>query len=333
MIQSKGFASQSYLSNDVKKKNFDEEWGKSVERFKIIVGFSSLNLNLKHPKTGRLTKPHDALPEIFEQWLNIHTIWDRRSLMFEILCELIGQHMKPWQIANYFVADRKPFDALDVLQESNKVQIDQEDYASHCAALAKTLIALNYYEDALQWARRSVDVEPNNYRFQVTLADAYSLCSYCDEANAIYQERIATIPKTDSDSISQMFYDFFALETGAIPSPIFALRIAEQLSDPAQSAEFWQLAEVEFYDSPHFRMQHSYYLAKSGEVQRSFAKLLALVQEMPWLREASLNLMRFFDYFKKSGNEVMPDFKAELRQKIKEQGWTFEEIKELEINH
>ncbi len=51
-------------------------------------------------------------------------------------------------------------------------------------------------------------------------------------------------------------------------------------------------------------MQHAYHLANSNALQHSFAKLIALVQEMPWLREASLNLINFFEHFDPSGKKL-----------------------------
>ncbi|WP_017326742.1 tetratricopeptide repeat protein [Synechococcus sp. PCC 7336] len=315
-----------------KREEFDREWMQAVERFKIVVGFKSFSLKLKHPKTHKLAKPHIAIPEIFKEWQGIESLWDRRSLMFEVLNGLLAQHMKPWQTANYLTANRNPLEALNILENSIKENIHDEDWTESCAALAKTLIALTYYKDALQWAQRSSQANPENFRFQVILADAYFLCNYYDEANAIYKELISGVASSNSNSVFEIFSDFFMIEKGVIPSPIFALRIGENLSDPAQIWDFWKLAEAEFYDNPYFRVQHSYYLAKSGFLQRSFSKLLALVQEMPWLREASLNLMKIFEYFEQSENEVMPDFKAKLKQRIEEQGWTFEGIEELEIN-
>ena len=319
MAKFKGLDKQSQKSKD----DFNKEWIEAITRFKVMVGFKSFNLNLKHPKTKNPAKPHEAIPEIFHQWQEIQSIWDRRSLIFEAIYQFSGQFMKPWQVANYLVAIREPLEAFDILLEASKNQISQEDYGLHCAALANTLNVLSYYEDALQWAQKANQAVSNDRYFQVLLADSYWLCRHCDEANTIYQNLIAQIPQSEDDSISQMFSDFFALETGAIPSPIFAIQIGKKLSDPSQAEEFWQLAEAEFYHNPYFRMNHAYYLTDRGETERGFAKLATLVKEMPWLREANLNLVEYFNSFNAAlGKQIMPELEAEVRQRIQENAWT-----------
>ena len=127
----------------------------------------------------------------------------------------------------------------------------------------------------------------------------------------------------ENNSISQMFSDLFARETGVVHSPIFAMTIGKSLSDPTQAEEFWNLAEAEFYHSPYFRMHHAYHLTNEGKAEQGFAKLIALVQEMPWLREVNLNLIQYFERFNAAlGKNIMPELEAEIRQRIQEKGWT-----------
>lgn len=101
-----------------------------------------------------------------------------------------------------------------------------------------------------------------------------------------------------------------------------ALELGRDLSDPAQRAAFWARAEDEFYDSPHFRVMHAYYLMEQKEQARFFAKLAALVKEMPWVKEANINLLRYMEHIDPTGQEVMPDFQAEIRERIRANGWT-----------
>ena len=304
-------------------KLFDDDWYLCVSKFKCIVGFKSLNLNLKHPKTQKSTSPHEYIPDIYCEWKNIKSPWDRQSLLFSVIYDLVGKYMKPWQVANYFIANRSPFEAFKILQETSSEDLG-EDFPQHCAALAKSLCSLTYYEESLVWAEKAYQLEHSTPRFGTILADAYFLVDRTEEASKIYQSRISLVPPSPSDSISEMFLETFSIEQGVIPSPIFAIQIGQQLSDPKQSDEFWKLAEVEFYYSPYFRSHHAYYLASKGKIKECLAKLVALVQEMPWLQEASLNLKYMFDYFNQRGDRIMPDFQEGLSQQILDRCWTSE---------
>ena len=114
-------------------------------------------------------------------------------------------------------------------------------------------------------------------------------------------------------------------------SPVMAFQIGQSLSDPRQAAEFWGLAETEFYDSPHFRMMHAYYLAEQGDRERFFAKLAALVMDMPWVKEANLNLLEFMKQVDPSGQNVLPELRAEIEERIQENGWTLQGMHRMEL--
>ena len=114
-------------------------------------------------------------------------------------------------------------------------------------------------------------------------------------------------------------------------SPFFALEVAGSLEDPEQAAQFWKLAEAEFYDSPHFRMEHAYHLSATGQVMEAFAKLAALVGEMPWLREAQINLLQLFNHLDPGAGQLMPDLRRQVEAKIQEEGWTTDGLRMIEI--
>jgi tetratricopeptide (TPR) repeat protein len=310
---------------------FNTEWGECIAIFKCAAGLNSLNIDLKHPKTNQPMTAYEQIPDIYHQWLEIRSPWDRQSLLFSVIYDLVGEYMKPWQVANYLTADRNPLEALTILEESISDNSD-EDYPPYCAALAKSLCSLTYYEESLKWAKRAHQAEPVNPHFDSILADAYFLTGYDSEASQIYQSRISLVPPSHSDSISEFFSVIFSIRQGVIPSPIFAIQFGQQLSNPKQSDEFWKLAEAEFYYSPYFRSHHAYYLASKGQIKECLAKLIALVQEMPWLQEASLNLMHIFECFNQKGERIMPDFQKSLTEKILSRGWTNERMFILQIS-
>src|SRR5262249_34877877 len=155
-----------------------------------------------------------------------------------------------------------------------------------------------------EWARKASGAAPDDPRIRVVLADALHLTGAGDEAHAIYDGLMARAGgsgKSGTEVVDEMFDRLFARDSGAVSSPVLALEGAEQLQDPAQREQFWDLAETEFFYSPYFRMHHAYYLAKMGETNRSFAKLIGLVQETTWIKEASLNLELYFDQLDPEG--------------------------------
>jgi tetratricopeptide (TPR) repeat protein len=307
-------------SRDKNHEIFDKEWNKTVNLFGVITGTKSFSINLKHPVTKQPCNPHESLKETFKSWEEVQTKYDSRSMILEAVYDLVGQYLKPWQIANYLTTNRKPLEAFETLQEASYSNLGEE-YSQHYAALSKSLCSLTYHKESLIWAEKAYQSESSNPHFQIILADAYFLSGQTEEASKIYQSRISLVTPSDSDSISEMFLETFSIEKGVLPSPVFAIQLGQQLSDPKQSAEFWTLAEAEFYYSPYFRSHHAYYLASKGQINECLAKLIALVQEMPWLQEASLNLKYILDYFNQRGNRIMPDFQVSLSKIIVERDW------------
>ncbi|PSB55830.1 hypothetical protein [Chamaesiphon polymorphus] len=299
---------------------FNTEWKASIAKFQSIAGLKSLNIDLKHPQTKQPMTAYQQLPDLYDEWMEIRSTWDKESLFFSVIYDLVGQYMQPWQVANYLTIDRNAFQAFDILTEASQGNVG-EDYSSHCASLAKSLCSLTYFDESLVWAKKACQAEPNNSHFKIVLADAHFLSGDCDRACKMYDKCVSSIPKSLSESVGEMFLATFSIEHGVVPSPIFAIQLGRQLSDPQQSAEFWKLSEAEFYYSPYFRAEHAYHLASKGRNEECLAKLITLVQEMPWLQEASINLKSLFDCFNQNGNRIMPDFQQELSERIKERGW------------
>jgi tetratricopeptide (TPR) repeat protein len=315
----------------LKMNKFNQEWEQTAKLFGILIASESFNINLNHPLTKKKCNPHEALFEVVEKWRKIQSPWDRRSLLFQTIFNLVAQYLKPWQIANYLVADRQPLEAFEILQEFISRDL-KEDHSQYCASLARSLSSLSYYEDSLTWALKAHLLEPDNLRFKVLLADAYYLVERFDEANQTYQSYLPQVSYSENDSTQEMFQDVFSLEHGLIPSPIFAIQFTHLLADEIQLNEFWDLAATEFYYSPYFRSHHAYYLADKGQIKECLAKLIALVQEMPWLREASLNLEYLFECFNKRNEIIMPDFQRILSERIHDQGWTKDGIFILQVS-
>jgi hypothetical protein len=316
---------------------FDEEWYRAVRRFAIVTGYGvdGFEFNLRHPETREIMPPHLGIAPYFEDWKQIRTPWDRMDLFFRLILDTQGiENFHPWAVANVMTACRQVEQAYEMLQGTELTEAGTKYYARHCGAFARTLIPLNHPSEALEWAQAADAADSGNARLRLLLADALHFNGRCEEATAIYSGLMATAAPTPDeapDPIGDLFSRLFALETGTVPSPFFALDVVGSLEDPEQAAQFWKLAEAEFYDSPHFRMQHAYRLAAVGQTREAFAKLAALVGEMPWLREAQINLLHVFTHLDPNGGKLMPDLRRQVEAKIREEGWTTEGMRMIEI--
>lgn len=316
------------------EQHFDEEWSNALTRFGVVTGVGTINFDLKHPQTQQPISPHLGLGGTFTEWQEIRSPYDRRRLLFDLLFSMMQDHLNVWHTANYLVAVRSPDKALRLLEESPPPVAGDEGHAGHCAAFARALLAITRHAEAVPWARQAVAGEPDGGHFQTLLADALHMGEGREEAHEIYTRLMATGKGSDNDGVAvveEMFHNLFARETGVMPSPVMAVELAESMGDASQAEDFWLRGETEFYDSPYFRMRHAYYLANAGAMEQSFAKLLTLVQEMPWVKEASLNLLKYFEHFATSGHDLMPEFRAELGHRIEENGWTTEGMRDLTV--
>jgi tetratricopeptide (TPR) repeat protein len=316
---------------------FDADWFRAVRRFAIVSGYGvdGFQFNLRHPETNELMAPHLGITPYFEDWKQIRSPWDRLDLFYRLIIGTRGvENFHPWAIANILTASRRPQEALETLKATELAEAGSEYYARHCGAFARALIPLSHPVEALQWAQTAATADPDDSRLQLLLGDALRFNGQCEEANAIYSGLMATAepsPDEAPDPIGDMFGRVFALETGAVSSPFFALDIAATLGDPEQAEQFWKLGEAEFYDSPQFRMQHAYRLVAGGQALEGFAKLAALVNEMPWLREAQINLLQLFRHLDPAGDRLMPELRGKVEQTITEQAWTTEGMQLIQI--
>jgi hypothetical protein len=330
------FGSDESAGEDPLATIFDQEFFRAVRRFAIVSGYGdAFKLTLRHPETSEPMAPHVGIAPYFEKWKTIRTPWDRVELFFRYFLESRGsENFDPAAVANILTVLRLPQEALELLNRYELSEPDSDVYARHCGAFARAMIPLERREEALQWARTAATAAPEDARLQLLLADALRLSGAREEAGAIYSslmDTAAPAPDEAPDPIGDVFSRLFAGETGVVPSPFFALDIVATLEEPEQAAQFWKLGEAEFYDSPHFRMQHAYYMASAGQVKEAFAKLAVVVQEMPWLREAQINLLQLFKYLDPEGRSLMPDLRQKVEQMIQEQGWGMEGMTLLEI--
>lgn len=279
-------------------------------------------------------QPHEGLNATFAEWKQIQSTWDQERYLLSFMLSGFGKSMNVWQVANILTAVRQPDKALQLLEENPQPVTDAKDYISHYCSFAKAHIGLQQANLALEWAKKAFNADPTNPRIRTLYADALRLTGECDESEQIYAELIKSAKQTtvgDNESMTSMFMSLFARDTGAA-SPILAVQLVEMMTDKTQADEFWKLGEAEFYASPYFRMHHAYHMLKSGQTERALAKLVALVQEMPWLREANLNLNILLKQIDPNVDKFMPEFQTQLRQRISEKGWTTDDMHPIQVD-
>lgn len=314
---------------------FDAEWERALLRFRNDTGMSDLKFGLVHPKTGETMTPHEGLGATFAEWKQADSPMNKRRVLNHFLAEVLQNSMTAWHVANFLTFDSRPAEALNVLEGNEPAEVGAADYGFYCAAYSRALMSMTHYDDALDWATWAAEFAPENASFQIVLADALHQTGQCEAAHDIYSHFMTTGSVSQAEgtaAIDVMFDRLFARDTGVASSAVLALDIVNQLSDPKQQARFWERAEPEFYYSPYFRMHHAYQLMKQGEAERSFAKLIALVQEMPWLKEANLNLERYFTAYDPTGQQIMPELQAAVRRRIQENGWTIEGMQQISVH-
>lgn len=321
--------------SEAQKQMFDQEWFAAVNRFFIVAGMGNSRFDLIHPETKEKMQPHEGLAGTLGDWVKIQSPWDRRRLLFDTILQTMWKSMKHWWIANILIANREPNKAIGLMKREPAPPADTEDYVYYCESYARVWQYLQQPQEALEWIQKAYSIANDNKIVRVRMADVLHMTGECDQAHEIYTSLMQSVKKGENPAggtIKTMFEDIFALETGAVPSPVFAIDIGEKLSNPQQAAEFWQLGEIEFYDSPYFRMHHAYYYIAHKDLPRAIAKLIALIQEMPWLREATLNLDTLFKKVDPSGTQVMPELQKQIRETIQKQGWTADGMYEISID-
>ena len=293
---------------DSEVTKFDAEFIVTIPRY-ISTPEAKVDLRARHHQTNELIPYAIAFPEYFEQWKQIRSIWDRRSLIYSVLDQQIGNQLELWQAIERFTIDRYPQKALEIAAQNVQPK-DLED-ANFFAATAKAKFVLTQYAEAESDAKKSLQIESQHRRGKTVLADIYHFTGKESKAHEIYdqllQERLSGAPSNTSLN----FTELVGFDADILHSPIYAA--AWLKSDPKSNTEIWDWAGGEFYYNPHFRSQHAYYLIGNEERMKGFAKLLSLSQEMPWYKEAVINSRNLIDQLGLENDAEMKNEKHRLQ--------------------
>jgi len=310
---------------------FDAEWDAAVGRYAGIVGIEGFQgLTLEHPTTGAKLLPHQGMAGTFSEWRRIQASYDRERLIFGYLYDMSRRILNRHQTANYLTRTRQPDRAITLLQDARP---EERNAPLNAASMAYAYLSMMRPADAVSWAEKGVACDAPSRRAECLLADGLHMTGRMDEAHTIYSRLMATRSKAadpQTDVVRAMFADLFSQATGALPSPVFAIMVGEGTADPDQASAFWRMGELEFHDSPYFRMHYAYAITKSDPVW-ALAKLAALAQERPQIKEATLNALSLLKQLDPAGSGGMADLRRELEKRAAANRWTTDGMTRIEI--
>ncbi|WP_111683971.1 tetratricopeptide repeat protein [Winogradskyella tangerina] len=235
-------------------------------------------------KKGRVIPPSHAFEGAYNEWKNIQSVWDKRSVIFSALDDIYLSKMTKSQIIERFVIDRYPEKAL--MFHNEFVKDDNLEDPDYLAALAKCYFFLNKLDESVDFANKALAKEKDHKKAQIILADALHLQSKHDEAHQIYEAVIknSKLSSWGKDEINVI--EIIDFNNDILHSSVYAVGL---LSNEQTDEITWDRAAEEFYHCPYFRSQHAFWLLNKGESLRGMAKLLTCAQEFPWFKDAVIN--------------------------------------------
>jgi tetratricopeptide (TPR) repeat protein len=297
---------------------FEQEFLATVPRY-LSTPRAQVDIQARHPQTGAPVSFAEAYPEQFATWSGVHSLADRRGIIYGILDDVIGSQIELWQVIERFIDDRYPERALSLAV--NNLDLANLKVPNYWVARARANFVLTHYAEAEANLTQALELDRQHLRAKVGLADVYHLTSRQDQAHALYSEVLeAKLP--GNQAINLPIKQLVGFEGDILPSPIYAA--AWLRADQATTAETWQWAGEEFYYSPHFRAQHAYHLIGAKEHLKGFVKLLNLAKEMPWYKEAVLNSYSLMDQLHLGSQ--MAEEKARLEVLMQANHWHMDDL-------
>lgn len=264
---------------------FKKELYNSLERYYSSPGLE-FELNLIDKK-GKIYAEHEAFDYTYNQWKQITSTWDRRSILFEHWDSTEFKNLQKWQVIERFVKDRYALKALD-FQKQNITNDDLEDIRLF-VALSKLNRALDSFKSALHYSQTAYELRPDLDIVKVEYATVLHLSDIEKDkelSHKLINEVIENkLIKDKQDKAEIPLLNYFIFSTDYIDSSIFVLNY---LKLGNCDLETWDKIAEEYYWCPIFRYEHSVILSNNGEGIRALAKLNSLADEFPWFKKGVL---------------------------------------------
>lgn len=293
---------------------FDKEFLAAASRYTSRPK-EEMSMRVRSEETNEVIPFAIAFPEVFAEWKQVKSIWDRRGIIYKVLDNSIGESMKLWQVIERYNIDRFPEHALKIAAEY-ATGPDLTDANFHMA-VARSYFILTRYKEAEERAEKALSLAPNHMKAKILLGDIWHYTHKQERAHDLYNEVLKIKLSNDSRS-SLTIHQLVGFDNDLLHSPVYA--IAMLRSDAAITETSWETIAGEFYHYPHFRSAHATFLMQKEEYMKAFAKFMTLSRDMPWFKEGVINS---YSLMQQLGLEPqMGEDKARLEEIIRREHWT-----------
>lgn len=300
----------------IEDKEFTLDFNDALKRY---VGISDGEVEYEFKdKKGNVIPPSYAFEGTYNEWKNIKSVWDRRSVIFSALDEIYISKIPKEQIIERFVIDRYAEKALMFSEEySNEDDFKNADFL---ASLSKCHFFLSNYDESKKLATQALEIESDNKKAQIALADSLHLTNEHNKAHEIYQNIIKNSKLKDWSKEEINVIEIIDFNNDILNSSVYAVGL---LSNEETDEVTWDKASEEFYHCPYFRSQHAFWLLKNDENLRGMAKLLSCAQEFPWYKDAVINAKSGIQQFREQMNskDIWEDELNYLSEIIEKNNW------------
>jgi len=305
-------------SLQVRRDDFAQEVRATAERY-TWEPMADFKLVSDH---GRVMPFHELWPATFDQWMELDSWADRRTILYEVLDPHLAGDLPSWLVAERLLDDCQAEEARRTLA----VERGPPDTEAHewWATVSKCYSAFLMYEHSLDAAKRAVALAPNHKRARIQLGEALIYMDDTDRGLEIL--RSLWREHAQPSEHRQNTYDLdeaFGFPHGALPSPLWALAIVKSQEDVDPS--MWSFLVEEYPGDPEIRCNHAHWLMDQGERLEACLAFFQLAYVMPWHRVATLYACVLFRTLDPRGE--IPEFqehRADLEHRIESLGWSDE---------
>lgn len=242
---------------------------------------SDISLDSKD-QNGKSVPSHLAYPQIFSQWAEIQSKWDRMSVLYEFWDHSQLDKLQDWQIMERFTKDRYATKSLNYFRK--KVEIKNQLTVEELVAASKLHRILLDNDSAMIYAKKAYENAPNNDLAKVEYASVLHLSKDTVKREKSHQIIGDVLEKKMKQNDSQNIFDCFIFSENYLDSSVFAMAY---LINSDADLETWDHVAEEYYYCPVFRYEHAVKLSESENTGlRALAKLTSLSQEFPWFTTA-----------------------------------------------
>lgn len=239
-----------------------------------------VNIEVEDEKGNALTA-HQAYNELFKEWKEIQSKWDRMSIFYRFWDQSQFEELEHWQVIERFVKDRYPKKALLYFEKnmSDRRNFSKEELISLSKlhrVLLDNLTAKEYIETAYK-------NYPDDDAVKVEYATVLHIIGNHSEKEHSHEVFHEVFDKKIQQNDTSSVFDCFKFSEGYTDSSIFAM---VYLINTEADNDAWDNVAEEYYYCPVFRYEHAVQLSQSENPMRALAKLTSLSQEFPWFRTA-----------------------------------------------